>query len=849
MTFEAIQGGYALSADDRMLVNRQKAITKRMNEAFIQVGAIFLKPASKNPIDEGWFDVTRGTTDLQAWIDDPAQQTLNVGFNLQFGWVDVDVDSPDPDFARTVFAAMDHIGIDTRFCFGRRSNGTPTHALLQLGEEEATNFEDLSRFRPNESTIGGKRYHVEIRSFPTDPKSFAAKARQTVMPGSVYADKQDATKYDPSVWFILGGHRFADNITEIAKTTPRIAPFNSIIRAVAFGMVAYIFRQHWIEGSRQATAHKLTGWLARVVADSQALNSHDGVSKDVWCPIDDHNIAVKLIEFICKQCSDPEDRMRVRAYHDAVSKLEANPDARIPGWSSVASLVGADGIAAMRACLTPGSDVSVLTRLADQYVYDKTTNNYIDKEGQTKQHEIFVHDGHKLLTRHKDDTVFIAGKPKEAFKIFEGSKLRKKADWADVYPEEIPGDMFRVNRTGRRVPDDDTTGLSVVYNLWQGWQVEPVHDIKSEIMEVCVQHIDTMFGYLTGNDPNQTEWLKKWIAWIRQKPATKQQIAPVIIGGQGVGKSFWGNDFMKSIFGPRLWGTASPKVVDDKFNIGPFKGKMFVFIDEAKFTGKDSVEEIKKLIRSTDIGGMEKFEEARNYRIFSRLAFASNTTKNNIAAFDAYDRALFYMRATDHKKLGCTMGEFMDWAHTLKPFYDSFARILEKEDHVAHMVRYFVDYPTDKYSVESIEHSSGNDPEIVEGSASWARKVAMSIIESGWVEDESTALTTAFTKERLAERVKQLCDQLGFKNVGPDVVMKELEMGGGIEYKAGFGHTKAMKAYSFRMKWGDIIEAFQHATRLRLSPYRDMNEQDYGPNDGSSQDRIGKARLGGAQHF
>lgn len=846
MAFEQIRGGYELSANDILLVNKQKSITKRVNEAFIQVGAIFLKPASKNPIENEWFDVTKGVTNLQAWIDDPAQQALNVGFNLQFGWVDVDVDSPDPEFSRLIFAAMDFLGLDTRFRFGRRSNGVPTHALLQLGEEESHNFEELARFRPKESTINNKRYHVEIRSFPTDPKSFAARARQTVMPGSIYADKSDSSKYDPSVWYVE--NRFANEIADIARTTPRVASFNTIIRAIAFGMVAYVFRSHWVEGSRQQVAYKLTGWLARVIADSQALNSHDGVSKDVWCPIDDDAIAEKLIKFICQVQGDEEDRMRVRTYYDAVEKLAANPDAKIPGWQSVVDLVGADGVAALRAVLTPGSDVSVLTRLADQYVYDKSNNTYIDKEGQLKQHEIFVYTNDHLFVTHKDDTVFIANKPKEAFKIFESSKLRKKADWSDVYPEERPGDMFRVNKTGKRVPDEDSSGLSVVFNLWQGWQIDPVTVIDQKIMDECIHHMDTMFGYITGNNDNQIDWIKQWIAWIRQNPGIKQQIAPVIIGGQGVGKSFWGNDFMKCVFGPRLWGTASPKVVDDKFNIGPFKGKMFVFIDEAKFTGKDSVEEIKKLIRSTDIGGMEKFKEARNFRVYSRLAFASNTTRNNIAAFDSYDRALFYIRATDHSQMGLTMGEFMEWTNTLKPFYDSFARVLNSETHKEHIVRYFVDYPTNKYSVESIKFSSGNDPGIVEGSASWARRIAKSIIESGWIEDENTNITTAFTMVMLAMRVKELSDQLGFKNVGPEVVIKELEMAG-LDYVSGFGATKAMRAYVFKGQWGDIIRAFESATRLRLSPYRELNDDDYGTNNGASKQRVGKSRMSGRPQF
>src|SRR5688572_11614319 len=124
MTFKTVAGGYDLSPEHQQLLLRQRAITKKINDQFVQVGAIFLKTSSKNPYDEdGWASKLKGDTDLQSWIDDEDKLHHNVGFNLQQGWLDIDIDADDPDFNSCILAAMRHLQIDIRFRFGRLSVG------------------------------------------------------------------------------------------------------------------------------------------------------------------------------------------------------------------------------------------------------------------------------------------------------------------------------------------------------------------------------------------------------------------------------------------------------------------------------------------------------------------------------------------------------------------------------------------------------------------------------------------------------------------------------------------------------------------------------------------------------
>lgn len=830
--YDALKGGYEIRSEDQPVINAQRAITKQINDRFIQVGAVFLKMSGKMPISDDWAKQNYRDTNLQRWIDDPEFKLHNTGFNLQFGWTDIDIDVEDPDYNACLLAALDHLGVDTRFRFGRRSVGYPTHVLVQLGEAESTNFDDLRKFEPNEFRIGGKRYKTQIRSYSTNTtdKNIQKTAQQTVMPGSIYSHKKVANEYDLSVWYNAQG-AIAENVSQVATTTPRRVSFNEIVRAIAFATMLYVVKEEWVEGQRQLTATKIAGWLARVVKDSQAMNNHEVISSDVFCPVDDDSIVESLIHFICNYVGDEEPHMRIRTYYDAQGKLERNPDAKIPGWPAIETLLGGERVMALRAVFTPGSDVSVLTTMAERYVYDESDNSYLDR----KRHLLdgaFAHANDELYTRHKGDVVRIGGKPKEAFKVFESSDMRKRVDKRDLYPDLPAGAIFRLNEADEQVDDaDEGTGVSVVFNTWRGWPIKPTDTPDADLMAECGTRLDRLLGYMTQDNTNQIEWYKDWAAWTFQNPGKKQQIAPVVVGGQGVGKSFFGNNFMKSVMG-RLWGSASPKVMDTGFSVEPFIDKMFVFIDEAKFHGDASTDEIKKLIRNVDVGGAEKFGHARNYRIFSRLMFASNRFDVGVGQTGVVDRGLFYTKAYDNEFLGINEMQFRAWAENLKPWFAEYAAFLTRRDVREHYVRMLMDRTVTQQQVESIKFSSATDASIITANMSWPRQIAKRIIEEGWV-IESTAIETPFSDADLNTRVMELVRQMGFKPVQTSRVMHEFEQAGLIEtITSGFRRYKR-----FTHNIGDITKIYGENIGVSLSSQFEFSEEDYGANTTNVGDR------------
>lgn len=838
--FRSVSGGFSVSADDEKVVNRQRAITMAINNKFIQVGAVFLKTSGKNPVDDDWAERNRNDTDLQLWIDSEQHKLSNVGFNLQLGWMDIDIDAEDPEFNEAIMAALDYLGVDTRFRFGRRSVGFPTHVLVQLGEDEAANFEGLSRFEPREFRIGGKRYHVQLRSYPTnltDKKNLYRAAKQTVMPGSIYLHKQEADQYDLSVWYKRGG--IADNVQEIAATTPRRASFNQIVRAIAFATFVYVLREHWVEGSRQTTVNKVAGWLARVVKDGEAMNNHEVISGEVFCPVDTDEIAESLLAFAADFFGDEEKHMRIRSFRDAVEKLERNPDAKIPGWPAMEALLGPQAVNALRTTFTPGSDVSILTKMAERYLYDETDGNYIDRTRHAANQETFAHDPSMLERRHIDETVMIGGKPKAAFRMYETSKMRIRVSGRNLYPSIVPGAVIRTNKRSEIVSDDDPDETaSTVFNTWRGWALDHPEVVDDALLNECVTKLDQLLAYLTCDDPAKIHWVKTWIAWTFQHPDQKQQIAWVCVGGQGVGKSFMGNRFLPALFGA-LWGSTSPSIIDQKFNVGPFIDKMMVFIDEAKFHNESGTDEVKKLIRSVDVPGMEKFGEGRNYKIYARIMFASNRLDMNIGQSSALDRALFYTRTYDAKFKGMTDVQFRAWADTLKPWFDEFDAFLNRLDVRQHYFHYFMTLLCDRHEIESIKHSSSLDEQIVAANMMPSRRIAKMIIEEGRIH-EDLSIEYQFSLAQLGARIEAVCQTLHIRPVRTDLVLNEFTEAGVL--------TRSGMGYFFKYREETLLEKFGEAISTPLEKNYAFTDDDRGDNTEPTRKKAWKGgRVGVVQ--
>jgi len=825
---EAIKGGFAFNNADELTINQQRAITAQINNNFIQVGAVFLQMSGKSPFTSDWHKKKFRDTNLQEWIDNPDMRALNLGFNLQFGWLDVDIDAQDPRYNQCIIKAFKYLGIDTRFSFGRLSNGVPSHIMVQLSESDLANYDVMKEFEPDEFKMDEKRFKCELRSMgplPPEAQNTIKEARQTVMPGSIYIHKTNPGQYDISVWYTPDG-KAAISVGEVAATTPRKTDFASLITGIAFGTFLYVLQPFWVEGTRQNLGIKVAGWLARLVRESQGINDNDGVSKGTFCPVGTPETAESMIDFMCGELGDKEAYMRKRVFRDAIKKLENNPDARIPGWPALEADIGTESMFALRTVFMPGVDVSPLTQMANRYIYDETDDKYIDRD-RFYSMSGFTHDGSELDRRHRNDTMEVAGKMKPVFKLFESSPLRRRVGGRDLYPDFKPGSIFRLSRAGNVVPDDQDSepGTMTVFNTWRGWPILPTKDPDPKLLAQCNRMLDQLLKYLTQDNERQATWIRQWLAWTVQFPGQKQQIAPVLIGGQGVGKSFFGNVFLEQLF-QNQWGSASPKILEGTFSVEPFINKMFVFIDEAKFYSEASTDEIKKLIRADRMGGSEKFQSARTYRIFSRVVFASNRFDMNIGQQNTQDRALFYIKTYDKDFLQKTELEFKVWTVTLKPFFDEFNTFIHRMDVKEHYMHIFDTTPVNRHAIENTTLSSGSDSHIVESNMSYPRRVAKAIIEEGRIW-EDLDISAPFTMPEFNKRVDDICKSMQIRYAQPRHVFDEFASAGLTEtWRSGGSNF-----LRFKYKIGTLTKEFSLAIGVELNPRFVFNDDDFGPNE------------------
>lgn len=822
---------YKLTPEDERVVLNQRAITNKINRDFIQVGAIFLKAQSKLPAADDWAKIAYLATDAQAWIDDEQYRTVNMGFNLQFGWTDVDLDSDDPTFNQCIHSAMRHLRIDSRFSFGRRSAKCPSHIFVQLVDEDAANFADLEKFAPKEMRLGNKHHKVELRaSIPTASKNVSTlneRSKQTVVPGSIYADKSDVSRYDVSVWYTDTG-RIATAIGDVASTTPRRVTYRELVRAVAFGSILFLVQPHWIEGSRQIVAGKLFGWLARLVRECSAISDDDSLSGDIMCPIDSDEWAESLIDFMCTELGDTEVHMRKRTYSDARRKLEQNPDAKIPGWPAIEALIGTVALQAMRSIVKPGSDASPLSNIVDRYLYEEANGLYIDRERFFKQLN-FTHEARQLRERHASDIIFINGKPREAFRLYERSKLRVSVEAADTVPDGMPGTVTRINLKGKIVPDDYANESKLVFNAWPGWAVKPTDDPKEAMLRQCKETLDHLLGFLTCENQKQVEWIWKWLAYTIQKPADKQQVAWMVAGGQGTGKSFMGLQFLPKLLG-RLAGSTNGKIFGERFSLSPILGKVVVFVDEVRIKNAAALDELKGMIRNSRISGELKGQDASEYNNFARFFLAANSFQTGVRHEDTLDRALYITKAFTPEHLSVSQSDFLSgWVVRQKPFFDNFAQIIERQEILEHFMYILMNLVVSRHELEEVESSSANSAEIIESNLSLTRRRIKDLVEDGRI-FEDLHITFPFSKIEFAREMTERFKS-GAKPLNADWVFAEMEKLQLLQPVM----TQTGKKYRFRWNYADLCKNLSEAIGVKVEARFEFTPDDYGINvtDGS----------------
>ena len=189
----------------------------------------------------------------------------------------------------------------------------------------------------------------------------------------------------------------------------------------------------------------------------------------------------------------------------------------------------------------------------------------------------------------------------------------------------------------RFMPQGDKQGI---YNLWRGFSVEPKPGD-------CSLYLEHLRENVCGGNEQHFNYLICWMARGVQQPASPGEVAVVLRGGKGVGKSI-----VAAIYG-RLFGRHNLHVANPSHLVGNFNAHLrdviCLFADEAFFAGDKKHESVLKMLVTEDSIPIEaKGVDVETYPNYVHLIMAANDPHVIRASGD--ERRYFVLEVNDHKK-------------------------------------------------------------------------------------------------------------------------------------------------------------------------------------------------------
>lgn len=741
-------------------------------------------------------------TDLEEWRN-PADER-NLGVRLVDGFIELRIQAPDDGWASGLFDALD----------ARAAYGAKRVSAIILKIDDPTTIDRWLDLWPRGHRDKAGAW-VETRFIASLSPTRVSKAiwrDSSPLPGSRYGGA--LVSWRPK------GKPPADEVElglEDLEARP-IAPtsMEKVVRAIAFATLGYWVRIY-LDGLTdwdESLTRTIGGWIARLAREGADINARGKSLEQVcWSPIDSEETAKALLVYLGGLGATNDLAV---AFMHAETALERNPQAPVPGWGAIETLFGPQAKVGIRRAFRAGLDIDAIERMADLYVYDRTSHDYLDRDELLKGlHYEHKHDA--MAERHANEPVIIGKKNLNPFKLYAASQLRADVQHREFRPGEEPGAIMRRSPVHGLVKSEDRHADEyLVLNTFPGFFIRPIAAIDQAIMSTAITMLDTMLGLLTQDNDAQIKWLKQFIAWIARHPEVKAQVCPIIVGGQGIGKSLFGENLMKALFGSMAGTADAGSLSDNKFLITPFIGKLVTFIDEVKLESVGAINIIKKLVRSDNVSGQVKFGHQTDFYIPSRLMIASNSPDIGLTPADAADRAFFFIMSHTAENKRMTDREFAEWSISLKPFYAEFVQALESVVFKQHLMRYFVDFEVTRVELEDLQHSSRNDENVVRSTMSKAREVARAIAADARVA-QGNDITTWFNTAMVRDAIRRI-DGPRTKIEASQVLM-EWERAGVLVRERG-------DYCRFKYKYGTLLKVMGEAHNLEI-----VNSWDYKPDD------------------
>lgn len=178
------------------------------------------------------------------------------------------------------------------------------------------------------------------------------------------------------------------------------------------------------------------------------------------------------------------------------------------------------------------------------------------------------------------------------------------------------------------------------YNTWRGFGVEA----RPGSWEKFREHIRTV---ICAGDDRCFDYLIKWMARVVQRPAEPGQVAVVLRGGKGVGKSLFAETFGR-LFDSHFLTVAQKAHLTGNFNYH-LSECVLLFAEEAHWSGdRDAESVLKMMITGSRIPIEQKGYDVTEKNNFLHVIFASNSDWAVPASHD--ERRFFVLDVSPEKR-------------------------------------------------------------------------------------------------------------------------------------------------------------------------------------------------------
>ena len=218
-------------------------------------------------------------------------------------------------------------------------------------------------------------------------------------------------------------------------------------------------------------------------------------------------------------------------------------------------------------------------------------------------------------------------------------------------------------------------------NIWPGFKAQEVSVVDMDIVNAFINHIQKVWA---SDDEEHYNYIMSWLAQVIQTPEKKTEVAILLTGGQGTGKTLPCDILLQRVFGDNISLTASGLgSLTQRFN-GCTMGKIFANVNELSVVDDSfsaSFDKMKSLITDRYLQVEKKGLE--HIKIDNYTNFIMTTNHRHTMKIEADDRRYFCIEVSDIYKQNTE-------------YFQTFMEILDNDVAGNHLFTYFKHYDTAK---------------------------------------------------------------------------------------------------------------------------------------------------------